>query len=51
MLGCVYPRDSRGTRDLSADPIAVLKEGAKRAFTRIWDEWERDHGETPDHFS
>ena len=43
MLGCVHPRDSRGTRDLSADPVAALKEGAKRAFTRIWDEWERDH--------
>ena len=43
MLGCVYPRDSRGTRDLSADPITLLKEGAKPAYTRIWDEWERDH--------
>ncbi|MGO9465695.1 MAG: hypothetical protein ACLQIB_18150 [Isosphaeraceae bacterium] len=41
MLGCVYPRDSRGTRDLSADPITALKEGAKPAYTRIWDEWKR----------
>jgi hypothetical protein len=43
ILGCVYPRDSRGTRDLSADSITLLKEGAKPAYTRIWDEWERDH--------
>jgi len=42
-LGCVYPGDSPATRGLSADPIAARKEGAKRVFTRIWDEWERDH--------
>jgi len=43
MLGCVHPRDSRGTRDLSADPITLLKEGAKPAYTRIWYEWEQNH--------
>jgi len=43
-LGCVYPGDKPGTRGLSADPNAALKEGAKPAYTRIWEEWERDFG-------
>jgi hypothetical protein len=43
ILGCVHPRDSRGPRELSADPITLLKEGAKPTYTRIWDEWKRDH--------
>ena len=41
MLACVYPPHGQGVRDLSTNPIAAVKEGAKPAYTRIWDEWKR----------
>ena len=42
VLACVYPPHVQGVRDLSDDPVTLLREGAKPAYTRIWDEWERD---------
>jgi hypothetical protein len=38
-IGCVHPNDSGMPGTLPIDAMAALKEGAKPAYTRIWDEW------------
>jgi hypothetical protein len=42
VLGCVHPQDAGGMEISPTDAMAALNEGAKPAFTRIWDEWNRD---------
>jgi hypothetical protein len=42
ILGCVHPRDCAVPGALPIDAMTALKEGAKPAFTRIWDEWTRN---------
>lgn len=44
VLACVHPRDSGLAGGVPTDAIALLKQGAKAAYTRIWDEWERSAG-------
>jgi len=40
-LGCVHPQDSGYGPSLTPDTVRALKQGAKPAYTRIWDEWEK----------
>ena len=51
MLGCVYPRDSRGTRDLSADPVTCAQGRGQAGLHADLGRVGTRSRATPDHLS
>src|SRR5438105_3622329 len=42
VLGCVHPRANPLRSRLSHDPVDALKQGAKTAYDRIMQEWDKN---------
>jgi beta-lactamase superfamily II metal-dependent hydrolase len=50
LLACVHPRDAGPVGGLANDATAHLREGAKPAYTRMWDECQTNPGRRWDTF-
>lgn len=44
IIGCVHPKQGTQGPNVPNDPLALLKQNAKRTYDRIWQEWEKTDG-------
>ena len=42
MVGCVHPKQGTSGPTVPADPVTLLKAGAKRTYDLIWDTWNKN---------